>query len=65
MNAQSNLLEVVAAAHPTRRFPRRLNGRQQQADHHPNDRNDYEKLHQCKASDRTFSHDQHLCKYEN
>jgi hypothetical protein len=38
MNGQTDLFQIVTALHPSRRFSRRLDRWQQQADHHTVDR---------------------------
>jgi hypothetical protein len=46
VQGQPELLEVVAALHPSRRFTRRLNRRQQQRDQDADDRNHDQELYQ-------------------
>ncbi len=52
VNCQTKLLEIVAAAHPTRRFSSSLHGWQQQSDEYPNDRDNDEQLDQRKSLPR-------------
>ena len=47
---QADLLEVVAALHPSGRLARRLHRRQQQRDQDADDRNHDQKLHQGKTA---------------
>ena len=59
MNRKPELLEVVLAAGPPASLAGLLDGWQQQADEHADDRNHYQKLDQRKARRKTssdFSH---------
>jgi hypothetical protein len=49
-DGQTNLSHVVAATHPSGRFARGLNGRQQQADQNADDGDDHEQLHERKST---------------
>jgi hypothetical protein len=49
-HGKAELPQVVLAAHPPGRFPRRLHGRQQHADEHADDRDHDEQLHEREAS---------------
>jgi hypothetical protein len=46
LDGQTLLLEIVRTLHPTRSLTSRLDGRQQQSNQDPNDRNDHQKLDQ-------------------
>jgi hypothetical protein len=46
VHCQAELLEVVGALEAASRFPRRLNGRQQETDQHRDDRDHDQKLDQ-------------------
>src|SRR4051812_43032655 len=50
MNRQPDVLQIVLALRPPRRFARRLNGRQQQRDQNANNRNHDEKLNKREAT---------------
>ena len=51
MERDAELLQVVLALQPPRRFPRRLHGRQQQRDQDPDDRNDNEQFNQVEPAE--------------
>jgi hypothetical protein len=50
MHRQPELLHVVAAAHSPRRFAGRLDRRQQQPDHHPDDGDHHEQFDEREAT---------------
>ena len=56
MQSQPDLLEVVGALDPPRRFPRRLHGGEQQSDQDGDDRDDDEQLDQGEAALRSLTH---------
>jgi hypothetical protein len=49
LNGHTDLLEVVAAGDPTARFPRRLNGRQEQANEQTDDGDYHQELYKCEG----------------
>ena len=49
MCPQSQLLEIIAALHPSRRLAGRLHRRQQQRNQNPDDRDDHQEFHQRKT----------------
>jgi hypothetical protein len=43
---QCELLQVIGTTHTPRRFSRRLNGREEQTDHHADDGDNHQQFHQ-------------------
>jgi hypothetical protein len=49
LDGEPLLLKIVRALHSTRRLAGRLNGRQEQSDQNPDDRDDDQKFHESKT----------------
>jgi hypothetical protein len=52
VNSQADLLKIIAATHAPRRLPRRLDGRQKQTNHDPDDGDYDQKFDQGKTASR-------------
>lgn len=54
VDGQADLLEIITATHPTRRFPSGLYCGKEQADQHANDRDNHQQFDQGESGTFTF-----------